>query len=234
MLSCPSPRIERHGRLLVVRDDLVNGGSKARFLPALIAGAPEVVYAGPAWGGAAVALTVTARELGIPVTLFYAGRKRWTARQEFAHSHGARIVEVRPGYLSVVRARAKQYCAETGARLLDWGLPQVEAEVVRVAQALATDEVPEIWVAAGSGTMLRGLARAFGAGRVVGVQVGHTLTPEETAGCRVYPHPLLFEQRTTARPPFPSCRHYDAKAWEMAARRAPEGALFWNVMGEVA
>ena len=37
------------------------------------------------------------------------------------------------------------------------------------------------------------------------------------------------KQRTTAAVPFPSCRHYDAKAWELAPRRATGCPLFWNV-----
>lgn len=44
--------IETYGRFYVVRDDLLPGGSKARFLPQIMQGAKEVVYAGPAWGGA--------------------------------------------------------------------------------------------------------------------------------------------------------------------------------------
>ena len=68
--------------------------------------------------------------------------------------------------------------------------------------------------------------------RVVGVQVGHELTSDELRGSKVWKHPLKFEQRTNAAVPFPSCRHYDAKAWEFAARLAKPGSLFWNVMAD--
>ncbi|NBP72659.1 MAG: dehydrogenase [Alphaproteobacteria bacterium] len=62
------------------------------------------------------------------------------------------------------------------------------------------------------------------------VEVGHALTPEERTGlASITRHPLDFEQRTTAAVPFPSCRHYDAKAWELAQRRATGCPLFWNV-----
>jgi hypothetical protein len=226
-----SPRIERHGRLWVLRDDLLPGGTKQRFLPELMVGASNVVYPGPAWGGAAVAIAILAREMGIDATLFYADRKERSPRQLLAARYGARIHTVRPGYLSVVRARAREYARATGARLLDWGLPAVESAVAGFGASL-DGGWPEVWVSAGSGTVLRGLARAYGAGRVVGVQVGHALTRAERGGCRLVAHPLKFEQRTRAAVPFPSCRHYDAKAWEIAEKRAADGALFWNVMGD--
>lgn len=226
------PKIERHGRLWVVRDDLLPGGSKQRYLPALMEGAREVVYAGPAWGGAAVGIAYTARELGIRATLFYAARASLAPRQRLAQAQGARLELIRPGYLSVVRARAREYCQRTGARHLEWGLPEVERLVSESFAGLEWPAVPEVWVSAGSGTFLRGLKRVFAPVPVIGVQVGHELTATERAGCRIIKHPLAFEQRTTASVPFPSCRHYDAKAWELACRLAKPGALFWNVMAD--
>ena len=46
------PIVENHNGMLVVRDDLFEGGTKARFIPLLFAGTDEVVYASPAEGGA--------------------------------------------------------------------------------------------------------------------------------------------------------------------------------------
>lgn len=229
----PTPKIERHGRFWVVRDDLLPGGTKERFLPPLLCGAREVVYAGPAWGGAAVALAYAAREAGIRATLFYAARAELAPRQRVAQALGARLELVRPGYLSVVRARARDYCQATGARLLEWGIPALESAVTRMIQEMPLPAVDSVWVAAGSGTLLRGIARALPGVPVYGVQVGHALMEKERAGCRIYAHPLRFEQRTTAPTPFPSCRHYDAKAWEVANLKAGgRSPLFWNAMGD--
>lgn len=197
-----------------------------------MAGAREVVYAGPAWGGAAVGIAFLARELGIQATLFYAARAVLTPRQRLVQAYDARLELVRPGYLSVVRARARAYCAATGARLLEWGIPPAEQAVAATAAALDAEGATEVWCAAGSGTVLRGLARGFAPRPVIGVQVGHELTPAERAGCRIVKHPLTFAQRTAAAVPFPSCRHYDAKAWELAARLAKGAPLFWNVMAD--
>lgn len=197
---------ERHGRFVVVRDDLLPGGTKQRSLEGLCAGAGELVYAGPPWGMAALCLARIGQRTGQRVTLFYAARASLSPRQVLAKQAGAHLELVRPGYLTVVRARAREYCDRTGARLIAWG-----------------------GGAAGSGTLAKGLRMGFGLPVHV-VEVGHALTPEEREGlASVTRHPLDFEQRTTAAVPFPSCRHYDAKAWELAQRRATGCPLFWNV-----
>ena len=50
------PQVIKHNDVFVVRDDLFNGGTKARFIPLLFHGVSEVVYASPAEGGAQTAL----------------------------------------------------------------------------------------------------------------------------------------------------------------------------------
>jgi hypothetical protein len=59
---------------MVVRDDLFDGGTKARFIPALFDGAQEIVYAGPQEGGAQTALATVARALGKRAIIFVAKR----------------------------------------------------------------------------------------------------------------------------------------------------------------
>ena len=38
-----------------------------------------------------------------------------------AKAHGAKVYQVSPAYLSVVQARARRYCAASGARLAPFG-----------------------------------------------------------------------------------------------------------------
>jgi hypothetical protein len=47
-----APVLTEHDGVLVVRDDLFPGGTKARFLGMMFDGADEVVYASPPGGGA--------------------------------------------------------------------------------------------------------------------------------------------------------------------------------------
>ena len=90
--------IEEYRQAVVVREDLLPGGSKARFVPYLVAGAKEVVYGGPCCGAAALALSIYCESVGIKTTLFYAQRKRenWHGMQLKAEARGASIVEI-PG-----------------------------------------------------------------------------------------------------------------------------------------
>jgi hypothetical protein len=231
-----APVVLRYGDAYVVRDDLLPGGTKLRAIVPLLSriGAAEYVYAGPPWGGGALALAHACRILGKRCTLFYAARKALVPRQIVAQSIGARLELVRPGYLTVVHARAEAYCRETGAHLIAWGVPDAEDAIVQTALRVQAP-VREVWCATGSGTLLRALHRAFAPRgiSVVGVRVG--AEPRGVPdGARVVAHPLDFEQRTKVDVPFPSCRHYDAKAWEIALAQAKRPFLFWNVLGDTA
>ena len=95
------PIVENHNGVLVVRDELFEGGTKARFIPLLFDCADEVVYASPAEGGAQSALATVAGQLGKRATIFVAERKRekWHARTLMAERLGATIKQVPHGYL---------------------------------------------------------------------------------------------------------------------------------------
>lgn len=227
------PVVERHDGVLVVRDDLYPGGTKARFLGALFRGAAEIVYASPAEGGAQFALATLGAQLGRRVTIFVAARAVPHARALEAKALGARIAQVRPGYLSVVQARADAYAAAAGARLVPFGADVPGAADAIADAALATGAAPEeVWCAAGSGVLARGLAAAWPNARRHVVQVGRRLVAADVAGAAIHVSEYPFSKECASRPPFPSDRHYDAKAWAVCAERRGRGnVLFWNVTG---
>lgn len=228
-----TPVVVEHDGIRVVRDDLFPGGTKARFIGALFGDAKEVVYASPAEGGAQTAIATVAASTGRQATIFVAKRAEPHPRAWMAKALGAKVIQVDPGYLSVVQARARAYAEAYGARLLPFGVDCPEAiEAIRRA-ALATGEAPdEVWCAAGSGVLARGLAAAWPNARRFVVQVGRALPASEVAGAEIIPAGVPFS-RADARPvPFPSDPHYDAKAWHIAkARRGAGLVLLWNVTG---
>lgn len=230
-MPSPEPVLEQHGRWTVVRDDLLLGGTKSRALPTLATGR-ELVYAGPAWGGAAWAIANYGQQTGTAVRLFYPWRRELLPRQRACAALGAVIELVPAGRLNVLKARAREYCQRSGAQLLEWGVPQ-SSDVIAAAAARvrALTDCDEVWCAAGSGSLAKGLVAAFGSVPVIVVQVGAGLS--ELGAQRVIRHPLRFEQRTAAPCPFDSCRHYDAKAWELGQLFSKaKRPLFWNVMGD--
>lgn len=225
------PVLRTHDGVLVVRDDLHPGGTKARFLALAFEGVSEAVYASPPEGGAQTALATVALQLGKRATIFVADRARPHRRTLGAARLGAKVVPVRPGYLTVVRRRAHDYCARTGAALIPFGA-KIEGAVEAIAAAarLADLEPDEVWCASGSGVLARGLALAWPRARRHVVQVGRELSPADVSGATIHVYPRSFGQVARVRAPFPSDPHYDEKAWEVcAARKGPGRVLFWNV-----
>lgn len=228
-----TPQVVEHDGVLVVRDDLFPGGTKARYVARLFDDADEVVYATPAEGGAQTALAECARQAGKRATLFVAKRAKPHPRALMAKRLGAKVYQVAPGYLTVVQARARSYCSQTGAKLAPFGVDMPEAIEAIADAARATGADPdEVWCASGSGVLMRGLAAAWPRARRHSVQVGRDLMAADVAGATVHKHPRAFGQAATSLPPFPSDPHYDAKAWEICkARRGAGLVLFWNVTG---
>jgi len=225
------PITSEHDGILVVRDDLFPGGTKARFIPALFADTDEVVYATPCEGGAQTALAYVAAQLGKRATLFCAARKHPHPRTAMAQRLGANYHFVSPGYLSVVQARAEEYADQTGAKLASFGIPQAVDTIAEAA--LATGLTPhEVWCASGSGTLARGLAKAWPWASRYAVEVGRELAYRDVDNAIIVTQPLPFGRPHPQQPPFPSDPHYDAKAWaECKARRGSGLVLFWNVTG---
>lgn len=234
-MTLPPPIVEQHGGVWVVRDDLVPGGTKARYLMHLFDLYDEVVYASPAYGGAQLALAYCARAKGKAATIFVAKRNRPHARTLEAKSVGARVFQVPHGYLSNVQAKARRYAEDLGAHYLEFGgdEPSAIAAIGLAAHYVSEQYGPfdEVWSAAGSGVLTRGLQRGFhiNAGAFYAVQVGRSV--DKPGRATVIPHPLKFEDELNIKTPFPSCPNYDRKAWQLCQAQGEGRVLFWNVMG---
>jgi len=225
----PAPVIEHIEGLYVVRDDLISGGTKRRAIPVFFDEHEEYVYASPVFGAAQIALGHTAREHGKRATIFCAKRSVWAPMTRAAADAGAKIIEVDFGMLSNVTARARDYCAQSGAKLLPFGLDAEEfiEALANVARAMEI-EPEEVWSITSSGTLTRALQRAWPSARFHGVVVGHH--PGAGAGtAELHFAPEKFDKAARFPPPFPSMPQFDAKAWQFVKEHATPGALFWNV-----
>lgn len=234
------PIIEEHSGVLVVREDLVDGGSKIRFLPHIVGDAKEIVFGGPFCGGAPYALSVWGRRMGVSITLFYAKRAELHWRQKAAFRNGASIYQVPAGRIAVVQHRARTYAADHGALFLPLGFDLAHAtapfEAVMRGVAEQVGPIDEVWCATGSGMLARCLARAFPDAKIKGVIVGlksRNQAQDFPTNVELLEAPYDFAERCNTEPPFPSCRNYEAKAWEKM-QEAPAGPrrLFWNVLGD--
>ncbi len=237
-----APILEEHEGVLVVREDLLDGGSKIRFLPHIVAGREHLVFGGPFCGGAPYALAVWGQRMGVRVSLFYAKRRDLHWRQRSAFRRGAAIYQVPAGRIAVVQKRARDFAAAEGATFLPLGFDVPSAtepfEAVMRGVAAQLPAIEEVWCSTGSGMLARCLGRAFPKARVFGVVVGlksRNQAQEFPRNVELIDAPYDFAERCPMVPPFNACANYEAKAWEQLKARSaarPGRALFWSVLGD--
>lgn len=240
-MTFAAPIVEVHERVFVVREDVIAGGTKRRFVdPFVAARAPsfdEFVYATTAFGGAQIALAHACSKAKRKAVVFVAKRNELHARTLEAQIAGASIIEVPMGFLSNVQAKARDYCAKRPRSfLMPFGFDSPEARAAIRDAALDVrarfGKFGEVWCAAGSGTLVQSLRDAELGARYIGVAVGrdHKNQPPLISFIR---HPQAFGVDAKEPPSFASCSNYDAKVWAYVRERARRGArtVFWNVMG---
>lgn len=234
-MKTPAPVVERYGNVSVVRDDLIPGGTKARFIDALFTDIDEMVYASPTQGGAQTALAYAARRLNKRLTLVVAKSNNWHPRVQLSKRLGANIIEVPMGFLSNVQSAARKYAQEkklySRDRVynLEFGMG-TEDFIDKIAEAAGQIPRPvQLWCAAGSGTLARGLARAWPDVPRFVVQCGHKLATWETGGGTVIVFPRPYSYQEKRQPPFPSDPTYERKAYfTMLEHIGDAEATFWN------
>ena len=235
----PPPVLETHDGIIVVRDDLIEGGSKTRFIQPLIyefAGKEMVYGSSPATGYAQIALARVCKHFDKTCVLFMAKRKIENLHpyQLKTLSFGAIINWVENGMLSVTQKRARDYVSAdiSNRKLFPIGFdtPETIDSISTLARSLPITPT-EVWSVGSSGTLTRGLQMAWPDAEVHCVSVGHKMGQKELGRAKMYKCELDFSDSVAAEdaPPFPSVPTYDAKAWKFIKQHASKGALFWNV-----
>jgi len=235
----PDPVIKEHEGFLVVRDDLLNAGSKVRFLDFLIGKEKHInewVFGScPATGYAQISLPIACRKHNKKAVLFMAKRDMNNLHpyQQRGIKEGTIYHWVENGMLPVTQKRARDYAAESDDRMvLPLGLehPTVIGSIIRVARNLSV-KPKEVWTVGSSGTLNRGLQFAWPDARMNVVGVGHTMSSREIGRATHYESPYKFDKpvKKEEMPPFPSAPTYDAKVWSFVKKYASPGALIWNV-----
>jgi cysteine synthase len=237
-----------HSGFYVVRDDLLGYGSKSRFAERMIAENPhkEYVYGGaPAQGWAPISLAYLAKLYSSKVTVFIPARAETnlTLEQKLAKELGCNFVMIKTyGSMKPCIDRARQYASESANRVfLPLGLDceEVLQGIHDVCQTQVIPQLPalpaRVFSVAGSGTLSRGLQRAFPKSAVHAVQTGMKLRPENSGRATVHVSKYSFKQKVKGAdiPPYPSLLGYDAKVWEYVLKYGQPGDLVWNVAGEL-
>jgi hypothetical protein len=232
----PFPVITVEDGIFVVRDDLLGGGSKMRFIDNMIKTWPykEFVYgSSPATGYAQISFAKVAAKYGKKAVIFMAQRDMNNLHpyQQEAINSGADMRWVPNGMLSVTEKRAKDYVKEdtTNRVLIPIGGDHVDvlASIIKVARYNIGMVPDEVWTVGSSGTLTRGLQLAWPNTKFNVVTVGHK---GNYGRAKVYNCDIPFNKPAKILPPFPSAPTYDAKAWEFIMKHRGTGTvLFWNV-----
>jgi 1-aminocyclopropane-1-carboxylate deaminase/D-cysteine desulfhydrase-like pyridoxal-dependent ACC family enzyme len=176
--------VEEHGGLLVKRDDLFaaggSAGGKVRSCLALARSVPDVaglVTAAARHSPQAAIVAGIARELGVPCAVVHPeAAGELTPELVRAQQLGAELIAVRPGYNSVICARAREQGAARGWLEIPFGMECRQAVQQNARQARALPPAPRIVVPVGSGMSLAGILTGMrDAGNwtpVLGVMVG--------------------------------------------------------------
>jgi hypothetical protein len=228
----PSPVIELHEGVRVVRDDLLVG-SKVRAGDLLVSRIKEntLVYVQPRTGLAGVSILDVAKRHGKKVKLFMPSSKRISEHQACCIERGAEYEFHRIAAMPVLNGIAKKWADKhDDAYFIPLGLKHelVTAGFVKVASQIPEPE--EVWTVISTGVLHRSLQIAWPNAKFHCVAVARNMKKGEIGHDRIISHPLPFTSHIKEDlTPFPSVNTYDAKAWKYIPKNTSKDILFWNV-----
>jgi hypothetical protein len=229
--SFNTPLIQEVEGKIVVREDLINVGSKARAGEYLISQAKQdtIVYVQPRFGFAGVSLTELCKKYNKKLVLFMPSSKEISDHQAFCIQNGCEYHFHRIAAMPNLNIIAKNYAEKNDALFIPLGLRHryVTAMIIKVASEIK--EPKSFWTAFSTGVLNRALQIAWPNAKANGVAVSRNVKDGEKGRANLISHYRNFSQNSLIFPPFPSAKNYDAKVWEYIK----EGELFWNVAGEI-
>lgn len=156
--------VHKFGGIYVKREDLAAyvgyqypSGSKVRQYNKMVQAADkdaELVVGCASSSAMQIYVAAAAAQNSRRAVVFVPARKERTSATEYAIALGAEIHEVRPGYMNVVRARAREY--GKGKKVVRWDVMGAVEDAA--AQVTNIPDVKRIVVASGSGLTAVGIA----------------------------------------------------------------------------
>lgn len=190
----------------------------------------------------AIYVAATAHQQGMKGIVYTAGRKKRTDATKYAAEMGAEIVEVKPGYLSLIRARARARATELGD-VVKWSPQAAIEDTIRQCENIP-EGVKRIIVPTGSGLTAAGIIAGLGDRDDLQIVVIATSTmtnekmilsrafkaagePDVLPGLLFIPPTSSYNDHEIAELPdgTPLDPYYSAKAFKYLQ----EGDLFWPV-----
>jgi len=229
--SFDKPVIESIEDRIVVREDVLSVGTKARAGELLIATAESdtIVYVQPRFGFAGISLTELCKKYNKRLVLFMPSSKEISDHQAFCIENGCEYHFHRIAAMPNLNLIAKRWAEENNGLFIPLGLKHKLVTAMIVKTASEIDEPKSFWTAFSTGVLNRALQIAWPNSMANGVAVSRNIQDGEKGRANIVSHYRNFSQNSLILPPFPSARNYDAKVWEYTR----PGDLFWNVAGEI-
>jgi hypothetical protein len=229
--SFDKPVIESIEDRIVVREDVLSVGTKARAGELLIATAESdtIVYVQPRFGFAGISLTELCKKYNKRLVLFMPSSKEISDHQAFCIENGCEYHFHRIAAMPNLNLIAKRWADENNGMFIPLGLKHKLVTAMIVKTASEIDEPKSFWTAFSTGVLNRALQIAWPNSVANGVAVSRNIHDGEKGRANIISHYRNFSQNSLILPPFPSARNYDAKVWEYTK----PGDLFWNVAGEI-
>lgn len=234
-------------RFSVIDDGVLVGGTKQRLLGEIMGmvNAEEVIYAGPSIGIAQLALAYTASLWGKQSTIFLNTYRfdldEYTKRSLY---YGAKVffAKKKTGRtLAETQKASKIYADKDKVRrlLLPFGIKSNSGELYfEVFRKALLHALPEnmhppgrLWLVAGSGFLFDVLHSIFPTTKLMIVQVGRKIWPDQLHGidCELFVAPETFYEIALQQPPYKTVPNYDAKLWQFVLQHGEHGDFIWNV-----
>ena len=229
--SFPDPIIETVEDRIVVREDLLSVGTKARAGELLIATSESdtIVYVQPRFGFAGISLTELCKKYNKRLVLFMPSSKEISDHQAFCIENGCEYHFHRIAAMPNLNIIAKRWADENNGFFIPLGLRHRLVTAMIIKTATGIKEPTSFWTAFSTGVLNRALQIAWPNSKANGVAVSRNIQDGEKGRANIISHYKDFSQNSLILPPFPSAKNYDAKVWEYTS----PGDLFWNVAGEI-
>lgn len=241
-----------------VINDHYLGGTKARAIVPYLEGKVregyrEFVYAGPTGGAGFLTIAVGATKVRALSAFFLCGSDN--ERVDHVRRLGSKVSTGHRNLMDASNAAYAHLALHKDAYQVPFGVDDKVFGELLVRSII--DDVKHltpparVWVAAGSGCVLKALMTTWPDARFLVIEVGKFLTwegleeppgevwrkdpinvPRVTSAdgrLTVYHHPSRFPEPARVIPPYPSLLNYDAKVWEYVCAHAEAWDVVWNV-----
>lgn len=221
----------KNGKIVVVREDLLVGGTKSRAAIPFIKkmkeyGCSQFNYASPFCGYAQIALALACKENNVKCKIFAVERNGLSEYSKIAQDHNAEIE------LCSTLDEAEHNASKEKGFKIPLGFNHTLYETFFFSALKKQLEIVNpknsIWVPVGSGTLLKTIRKCTDK-KLIGVNVKiipiHIKLPNTT----IIDAPERFEEQAAHPPAIPSNPYYDAKIWQFVQNYAQNDDVWWNV-----